>query len=106
MEKAPRTRKRYASDECGEDYAGGKGGGEGERPVQAWLSNLHHYAVTGVKAQAFVRGLFYQGARIGTCTNSISILYGYMKRLGRPARLRRFALLSIFYVVVIIVTMV
>jgi hypothetical protein len=33
-------------------------GGGGERPVQARLSNLHHYAVTGVKAQAFVRALF------------------------------------------------
>jgi hypothetical protein len=58
MEKAPRGRKRYASRECGEDDAGGKGDGEGERPVQARLSNFHHYAVTGVKAQAFVRGLF------------------------------------------------
>jgi hypothetical protein len=26
--------------------------------VQARLSNLHHYALTGVKAQAFVRVLF------------------------------------------------
>jgi hypothetical protein len=41
---------------------GGKGGGEGERPVQARLSNFHHYAVTGVKAQAFVRYLFYDDA--------------------------------------------
>jgi hypothetical protein len=37
----------------------GEMGGEGERPVQARLSNFHHYAVTGVKAQAFVRCLFY-----------------------------------------------
>ena len=37
-------------------------GGEGERPVQARLSSFHHYAVTGVKAQAFVLCLFHQGA--------------------------------------------
>jgi hypothetical protein len=43
----------------------GKGVGEGERPVQARLSNFHHYAVTGVKGQAFVRGLFYQSATYG-----------------------------------------
>jgi hypothetical protein len=61
--ESPRRRKRYASGECGEDYAGGKGGGEGERPVQARLSNFHHYAVTGVKAQAFVLCLFHQGAK-------------------------------------------
>jgi hypothetical protein len=50
---------RCASGECGEDVLAGKMGGEGERPVQARLSNFHHYAATGVKAQAFVRVLFY-----------------------------------------------
>jgi hypothetical protein len=30
----------------------------GEGPIQARLSNFHHYAVTGVKAQVFVRVLF------------------------------------------------
>jgi hypothetical protein len=59
--ESPRRRKRYASGGCGEDYAGGKGG-EGERPVQTRLSNFHHYAVTGVKAQAFVLVLFHQSA--------------------------------------------
>jgi hypothetical protein len=33
-------------------------GGEESDLVQARLSNLHHYALTGVKAQAFVRVLF------------------------------------------------
>jgi hypothetical protein len=61
-EEGSRGQKRYASGECGEDDAGGQGGGEGERPVQARLSNFHHYAVTGVKAQAFVRYLFYYDA--------------------------------------------
>jgi hypothetical protein len=42
--------------------AGGRTGGEGEGPVQARLSNLPHYAVTGVKAQAFVRVLFLSSA--------------------------------------------
>jgi hypothetical protein len=61
MEKA-RAGKNATHRECGEDDAGGQGGGEGERPVQARLSNFHHYAVTGVKAQAFVRCLFYDDA--------------------------------------------
>ena len=48
----PRERRRRLS-------AGGrKMGGEDERLAQARLSNLPHYAATGVKAQAFVLALF------------------------------------------------
>jgi hypothetical protein len=57
MEKAPRTRTTLRIGRMRRRLAG-KGGGEGERPVQARLSNFHHYAVTGVKAQAFVLCLF------------------------------------------------
>jgi hypothetical protein len=59
--ESPAHERRCASHEWewGEDLLlAGERGGEGERPVQARLSNLSHYAVAGVKAQAFVRVLF------------------------------------------------
>jgi hypothetical protein len=57
--RAGERRFRISRREGGDDLllAGGMGGGGG-RPVQARLSNLHHYAVTGVKAQAFVLVMF------------------------------------------------
>jgi hypothetical protein len=62
MEKARAGKNATHRANAAKTMLAGKGVGEGERSVQARLSNFHHYAVTGVKAQAFVRGLFYYDA--------------------------------------------
>ena len=60
----PRKQRRYASGERGEGLRmAGEIGEKGERPLWARFSNLLNYAVTGVKAQAFVRVLFQKRAR-------------------------------------------
>jgi hypothetical protein len=49
-------------------------GGGGERPVQARLSNLPHYAVTGVKAQALFVFCSVVAPPIADYINNIIIL--------------------------------
>jgi hypothetical protein len=56
--RSPARERRCASDECGGDVGAGKRGIAGDRPVQPRISNFAHYAVIGVKAQAFVLVLF------------------------------------------------
>jgi hypothetical protein len=55
-------------------------GGAGEGPVQSQLSNLPHYAGTGVKAQAFVRVLFFLGLPIENYISNNNMLSEYLKR--------------------------
>jgi hypothetical protein len=62
--------------------------GENERDLaQARLSNLHHYAVTGVKAQAFVLDLFYIDSIKRNYINNINILRRVMTKRALPVRL-------------------
>ena len=59
MEKARAGEWRNASGERPDDVpAGGEIGENESGPLQARLSNLTHYAATGVKPQAFVPILF------------------------------------------------